>query len=136
MIAKKQFRVINQAGRVVFVGDYCAAMDEVIRAKNAVIVSVIGDWVIAKSARGVFSVIDEPHKYAPPAPKARRYLATFTAIDAFYGAGNMAAGESCAVDVYAKDRNQAMRNARQIWRETNGGPHGIRAKISVRVSAD
>lgn len=131
--AKKQYRVINTSGRVVFVGDYCAAMDEVIKAKNAVIVSVIGLWVIAKSVRGVFSVIDEPFKHTPRGPVLRRYVATFTALDSFYGAGNMAAGETCTAITYGKDRAHAMRNARQNWRDTNGGPHGIRAKISVRL---
>ena len=133
--SKKQYKVITKNHKVVFTGEYCEAMDQVVLAKNAIIVSVIGDWVIAQSKRGVFSVIDESYKYVKPSIAYRCFVATFTALESFYGAGNMSAGQSCTDTVLAKDRNHAMRLARQLWRETNGGPYGIKAKISVRLSA-
>lgn len=135
MSSKKQYKVITSSHKVVFTGDYCQAMDQVVLAKNAIIVSVIGGWVIAQSKRGVFSVIDEPHQYTKPSIAYRYFVATFTALESFYGAGNMFAGESFQDRVFAKDRNHAMRVARQMWRETNGGPFGVKAKISVKLES-
>lgn len=131
---RKQYKVISSKHQILFTGNYCDAMDRAILANNSIIVSVVGDWVIAKVVKRVFFVIDEPFLYAKPAKSYRNYLVTFTALESFYGAGNMAKWESCADVVLAKDRNHAMRIARQMWRDTNGGPFGVKAKISVKLA--
>lgn len=134
MKSSKKYKVINSS-KVVFTGLYTDAMDQCIAARNSIIVSVDGEWVIAQCKRGVFSVIDEPHKYVKPARVTRQWVAKFTALESFYGAGNMSAGESCtAGGIYAATRNEAMRQARAIWRDTNGGPQGVKAKISVKLA--
>lgn len=99
-------------------GDFYAIIDgEMVRGKLSKVETALG---IKKKAK--------------PSNKNHNWVAKFVPGTSTYGFGAVIQGESFEVNLDRwGTRSDAMKDARDWWREHHGGPYGIKAKISVRI---
>lgn len=73
-------------------------------------------------------------KKTKPSNKNHKWVAKFTPEMSTYGYAAITKGESFEVHLERWcNRSDAMKEARDWWREHHGGPYGVKAKISVRI---
>lgn len=99
-------------------GDFYAVIDgEVVRGKLSKVEAALG---IKKKAK--------------PSNKSHYWVGRFVPETSTYGYGRVTKGESFEVHLDRWcNRSDAMKEARDWWREHHGGPYGIKAKVSVRI---
>ena len=76
-------------------------------------------------------VVPAPQVARPKGRAIREYVVTFTAKEPAYCNGRM--WDVSTENVFAYDRNEAMRNAREIIRESEG-PYGRKVSITARLA--
>lgn len=68
-----------------------------------------------------------------PVKKARRLARTYTVTYTVVGECYPATDRECSEDLIAVDRNDVMRQAREIWHHAQG-PWGLKCKITARLA--